>query len=540
MKKFIDWPFWRSTWFGTGAILAVSLGWKAFLIVRDVIPFNGDEAVVALMARHILQGHWPVFMYGQAYMGSLDAGLLALAFALFGQQVWAIRLVQVILYAAILVTSVFLGREAFGNWRRGLLAALVLAIPTVNVTLYTTATQGGYGETLLIGNLLFLLALKIRRKADLTRLGLWGFLAGLGFWADGMTLVFSVPAFIYLVWSLGLKKKAPPYNLTRLWAALAGGLVGLLPVWIYVAQNGIQQLVMDLTGSAMSVEKASWLGRVGLHLINLVLLGLPAAWGLRPPWTVEWLALPLLPFALIFWIAVTIFFVRKVIQKGEERAIYCLLAGVPACITLGFLFTSFGVDPTGRYFVPLAVPLGMAAVGLAVSQARWGRLRWGLLVLLVVYQILGNIQVAAEYPPGYTTQIDKETIVDHRYDSSLIEFLRQNGEYRGYANYWVAYPLAFLSGEELIYIPRLPYHPDLRYTARDDRYHPYDDLVEGSPTTAYISTARTPALDEKLRAGFTNLGVSWSEKAIGDYRVFYHLSRAVRPQELGLGETTSE
>jgi hypothetical protein len=37
------------------------------------VPLNSDEAVVGLMARHILDGKRPVFYYGQAYMGSLDA-----------------------------------------------------------------------------------------------------------------------------------------------------------------------------------------------------------------------------------------------------------------------------------------------------------------------------------------------------------------------------------------------------------------------------------------------------------------------------------
>jgi hypothetical protein len=46
------------------------------------------------MARHILQGERPLFFYGQAYLGSLDAWLVAGAFAVLGQSAAAIRLVQ--------------------------------------------------------------------------------------------------------------------------------------------------------------------------------------------------------------------------------------------------------------------------------------------------------------------------------------------------------------------------------------------------------------------------------------------------------------
>ncbi|KAF5435362.1 hypothetical protein C5S36_03320, partial [Candidatus Methanophagaceae archaeon] len=112
------------------------------------------------------------------------------------------------------------------------------------------------------------------------------------------------------------------------------------------------------------------------------------------------------------------------------------------------------------------------------------------------------------------------------------DFLSKHGETRGYSNYWVSYPLAFESDEELIYIPRLPYHLDFRYTARDDRYEPYQALVEGSDRVAYITTFH-PALDESIRASFRRLGVVWEEEMIGDYQIFYNLSRPVHPEEIG-------
>src|SRR4030067_2555737 len=64
-------------------VAVIAIGYKAFLLVSDVVPFNSDEAIVALMAKHILEGDRPIFFYGQAYMGSLDAWLVALGFKLF-------------------------------------------------------------------------------------------------------------------------------------------------------------------------------------------------------------------------------------------------------------------------------------------------------------------------------------------------------------------------------------------------------------------------------------------------------------------------
>ena len=196
--------------------LAAAAVLKIILLAGNVIPFNSDEAVVALMARHILRGERPVFFYGQAYMGSLDAWLVAAGFWIFGQHVWVIRLVQILLYLLVILTTALLGRIIFGSWKVGILAAWLVAIPTVNVTLYTTASLGGYGEALLIGNLLLLIGWQISQGRDSAKgefqsflWFLWGFLAGLGIWAFGFTLIYSIPVGIYMViypWSRSLHR----------------------------------------------------------------------------------------------------------------------------------------------------------------------------------------------------------------------------------------------------------------------------------------------------------------------------------------------
>ena len=63
-------------------LFAIAL--KVYVSPVDITPFNADEAIVALMARHINQGNIPIFFYGQSYMGSLDAILVAIGFRIFG------------------------------------------------------------------------------------------------------------------------------------------------------------------------------------------------------------------------------------------------------------------------------------------------------------------------------------------------------------------------------------------------------------------------------------------------------------------------
>ncbi len=313
------------------AVLAGAAGYKTALVAAGVVPFNSDEAVVALMARHILQGERPVFFYGQAYMGSLDAFLIAGGFWIFGEHIWVMRMIQGLLYLAVLGTTAWIGVKAFGSLETGILAAALLAVPTVNVTLYTTATLGGYGEALLIGNLIVLSGLRIANKLSgengTNTLKLWleclgfGFLCGFGLWTLGITIVYTIPVGVFLILSF-IHKQPKTWGRGASLAAgsLGGFVIGSFPWWLYASQNGLQNLMGELLGSAVSVEGGNFAVRLWQHLVNLIVLGIPVITGMRPPWGVRWLALPLIPVVLILWGAVFAFAIRKVRQNISPRA----------------------------------------------------------------------------------------------------------------------------------------------------------------------------------------------------------------------------
>jgi 4-amino-4-deoxy-L-arabinose transferase-like glycosyltransferase len=533
------------------AALLAALLVKVGLLLAGAVPFNGDEAIVALMARHILWGERPTFFYGQAYMGSLDAYLIAGLFAVAGPSVWAVRAVQIAVYLGTVATTYWLGRRIYrSEWVAGA-AAVFLAIPPVLTTLYTTVTLGSYGEVLLIGNLLLLLALALgeaaRRPADPARArrmaagGLaLGFLGGLGFWCLSLIGVYLLPIAVYLAAVLW-NRKARLAGLGL--AAMAGFALGASPWLAYTARFGLAT-VADSVGTSMPVP-ANYQPVLAVfrHLFYFLLFGVTVVWGLRPPWSAEFLALPLLPFALALQAGIFIFTVRGLRRtQAPEAPGRALLLGMMATLIGAYLLTPYGEDPSGRYFVPLTIPTAL----FAAATLHWLRLRrrrrspwrkWFAQTLalgLVAFYWLTTVQAAVRNPPGLTTQFSEVVQIDTRALPRLIAFLREHGETRGYANYWVSYPLAFESGEELVFAPLLPYHPDFRYTPRDNRYPAYAEQAEASLRAAYITT-KHPALDAHLREAFAALGVDFRETAIGDYHVFYGLSRKVQPAELGLG-----
>ncbi|MEA3339986.1 MAG: glycosyltransferase family 39 protein, partial [Chloroflexota bacterium] len=447
------------------AILIGAVAFKALLLALGAVPFNSDEAVVALMARHILRGEHTWFFYGQAYMGSLDAYLVAGAFALLGESVLAVRVVQIALFAAVLLTGYSAALQLTGDRCVAYLTALLLAFPPVLLTLYTTATLGGYGEALLAGNLLLWWGHRLGHD-DVDRWGLWlawGLVAGLGFWAFGLTLVYLVTVALWLLWQISRCKMQDASLLLPASCLLLGFALGSLPWWL----GNLGQMdagVAELLGTAVSstATAASFWGNVGLRAFSFFVLGLPALFGLRFPWSVKgpplWLAVP----ALSLYLGAMAYGLRRR-AKATVRSGHLLLWGICGTLFLGFILTPFGGDPSGRYFLPLYLPLFIfTAEALTMLHKRAGRWAWGLLGAVLVFNLVGTTQAALDNPLGITTQFEAITQIDHRYDAELIDFLQGRGATRGYANYWATYPIAFLSGEEIILVPRLPYKADLR------------------------------------------------------------------------------
>src|SRR5436853_3919564 len=90
-------------------VLASAL--RIVLISQHWPVTNSDEAIMDLMALHINNhGEHPLFFYGQAYMGPIEAYIGALCFRLFGQSVFSLRLGLIPFFALFLISIYFLTR----------------------------------------------------------------------------------------------------------------------------------------------------------------------------------------------------------------------------------------------------------------------------------------------------------------------------------------------------------------------------------------------------------------------------------------------
>jgi hypothetical protein len=521
-------------------LISVVIRW--IFILLNKVPFNSDEALVGLMANHIIKGEIPTFFYGQAYMGSLDSFIVAGFIALLGNSITAIRISQSILFVLFMVATYFLAYLLFKSRKAALITIIILGCSPVNFFLYTTVTLGGYLEALIIGICILISGIRIEENVDFEvknsytlriQFFLLGLFIGAGIWVLGITLIFSISALIMLGISVNQKKLKFGIKIEALILMIAGGFLGGLPVLFYIYTNGVVVFINELMGSAISIGQQAYLNQIGLHLVNFILFGISAVLGFRPPWNANWLLLPLIPIILAIWV----FLIRKTyIFELKTKSTLLIRIWLPSIILMiAFVLTPFGMDPSGRYFIPINISLAFT-VGLWATNDSFQQNKYTVIILaaLLVYNIGGIIQSAYQSLDGITTQFAPGTSINHKYDQELIDFLKESSNTRGYSTYWTAYPIAFKSNEDVILVPVLPYHADLKHTTRDNRYEPYSKLVNASPNPVYI-TSNNPSLDRQLVLKLTELGVQWSEKLIGDYRVYYQLSRKVLPQEIGFG-----
>ncbi|MBA2287484.1 MAG: hypothetical protein H0W02_18580 [Ktedonobacteraceae bacterium] len=209
------------------ACLLLALAARIWLIIHTQGIIDGDEAQVGIQARHILQGERPAYLYGQGYMGSLPAYLIAGLFAIMGPSVWALRSEPVLL-SPLLVWLTWRLAAALADGARlparekrrfMLTSALLAALPPLFDAVVETRVWHGYSETFVLTLLLLLCVLRLTQRwqagASSGELG-WrwasiGFVTGLGFWVDPM-IIFAVIASAAWIVTYGVSRWKRVHN----------------------------------------------------------------------------------------------------------------------------------------------------------------------------------------------------------------------------------------------------------------------------------------------------------------------------------------
>lgn len=256
---------------------------RAVFISRQAGGLDADNVTVGLMARHILEGRQYAFFWGQAYLGSFEAYLAAFYFAVLGSGDIALQLAPFTTTLGFLASACRLAWDLGGARVAGLTLAL-LALGSLDVTLWTITPRGGYPAMVALGTLVLLLATRLTGRpgpAETRRWIVLGLAAGVGLWTHLLIGVYFVAVAGHLVLARRLRLATPGP-----WWGAAFFLVGSLPLWLHNVTHGFATVALAPPPRGLDP----------LENIRMALtFNLPKSFGARllpRPW-------PLLPWPLV-------------------------------------------------------------------------------------------------------------------------------------------------------------------------------------------------------------------------------------------------
>ena len=434
--------------FRIGAILAVlfvSLAVRLLFLAAGGVTIDSDEAIVGLMARHLLEGRpWPIFYYGQHYMGSLEPTLTALAFAIIPANEWSLKAVP-LTFSLIFVYQVFLLAERLDSntsggklSRAAITASILAAIPPVGFIEWSTKARGGFIELVVLGTAALLVSINaLRAERPQTRnLALIAFILGLAWWVNNQAIFYIVAIGIVLVPHLIRKLGFLPAVRTAVTPALLF-FIGGAPFWYYnLGETPRFQTFRQLGG------RAKFPGEVLSHLSGCLTESIPILLGGKRFWSNR----EIFPLATTVCLVVGVLGLLALFATSKrERALQSkrgvgVLLSLMVVTPIIFSFSAFGWLTTApRYLLPLYsswfVILGLGArsfLGIAPVA--------GMLILSLASNYKGGISV-----PGQPYVANRERVAtDH---SELLAWLKKRNISHVLTNYWIGYRLAFETGE---------------------------------------------------------------------------------------------
>ena len=501
-------------------ILLAAGALRLMLLLGPFGEIDADEAVVGLMALQI-PGELPPFFWEQHYLGSTEAFVAAGLFAVFGPSAAALKLAPALSSVAFIWLTYLTARRAFG-FGPALLTAAYLALPPSFLAAWSVKARGGYAELLAFGALLLLACQHVADDEARSRrwAALAGLAGGLALWTHPLGVVYLAAGGAYVL----LARRTPPAagRATRRGsgasaALIAAGtfLVGFAPALAYNATHGFPSL-------RFAAEGGTEPGAVVLNLWGLVRYGLPVLvglaeatptrelldrdWPYRPgSWWLVTAGLPIVGLAIVWWARRS---VVDLVRAGgtvasRQAALFVLVLVAVVAAAAVTRFANLLAEP--RYALPIysAVPLFAAAAWSLRKRSRalFAAVVAGVLILNAASLLTSNYRLSLPVSAGESTAANRAV---------LIEYLLERGIDRIYTDYWLAYPIAFESGERIV--------PGVR-SGGFSRRPSYSHLAWTAEGPAFVFAAGTLG-DEQFRRDLASVGGTADVDEVSVYRVY--------------------
>src|ERR1035437_895267 len=220
------------------ALLAIGLATRIYGAWCFRFNLNPDAGVVALMVKHMAEGRdFPVFFYGQAYMGTFEPMVSAALCRLFGYSGFMVCLGTALL-GFFTLPFIYRWARDLDSRAAGIAALAWCLVGPDGYFHYQVSPRGGYAATLFFGTLVLWLSgrLIVREHQGYPQASPWyfllGLLAGLGWWSNQLiTAALLTAALLFALYLL------PRLFVRRTLAAGFGFLLGSLPFWWWNAAH---------------------------------------------------------------------------------------------------------------------------------------------------------------------------------------------------------------------------------------------------------------------------------------------------------------
>jgi hypothetical protein len=539
-----------------GLLVFLAIATRLWAAAQWSANFDSDEAIIGLMARHILRGQVPTYYYGQNYLGSLDALLASVFLRWLGESPFALRIHHILLYGVFMILQAVWVHRAWG-WRAALLSVIFVGWPNQHVFFYTYKPNTAASLMFATGTLsLLLVSLNLKGKFSLVRWLVVGILTGLGIWVHPLSVIYLaawlIPAIlfghewqkIYKIFSEWLALR----SLTRrLWlGSLAVIMMFLLIVGAFFSSGCQPTKIFKIVRISSLVLLGTILGTVSIAILILserrrevirecstflvgALIGNFPQWqawlfqGMQPspiipscpngvPSRLRLLVTDMLPIILgtspLSWLVQTTSF-QSLLQGSvlligllvvvkfiwqHRRILWSLGLLVPDSVVPSFrdrlevqvmllfiisvVLVVLGANTVDAWsFRYLLVAWQAQSVMFATILSRgWSRPKMRLVVTLVlilyIWQVgWSGLLILSQRWQRTSDMYSAKTI------ACLENYMAQHGLRGGYADYWLAYPLDFLTQERLVFSP---YNGIVRYP-------PYAETISRLPVYVYIA-----------------------------------------------------
>ena len=408
-----------------GFVAIAGVAERVFAYRSSITVPDSDEAVVGLMARHVLHGQFSTFYWGAGYGGTIESVLTAPIFFVFGSSWLALRIVPIILSCVAALVVWRIGRRLYGEPAASVAGALLWVWPPFLVAHLTQQQSGFYASGLVFCTVLILLALRAVEAPTRLRVGTFGFVAGVALWNDVQLVTIVAPLVVWLCW----RQRAV---LAQAWLAVPLLLVGASPWIVWNLRHDFGSFNTHITTSS------SYPHRLRLFLSPL----LPMLLGLRSLYVQE----PVLSAAfvdLVLFVLLAAFAYGAYRSRGRDTIVLYVIG-----LAFPFIYAltrAAIVTDEPRYLLQLSPVLALL-LGQAVSARR--HVRMATVAVAAAALTLSGVTLARA--ASWRDSHPRNPAVAPRDIQPLVRILDAAGIDRVYAQYWVAYRIDFETNERVV------------------------------------------------------------------------------------------